>query len=91
MTKPPNPKLVAAIREQKLKEKRMAELLHELAVFVVYLLLLFMVSAGNRDIRAYRQRAVVDKLLIHGGSKHSPMFKIDKVRLYLLNDLSDFA
>ena len=79
MCKPPNPKLVAEIRQMKLKEKRMSELLREMALFIVFLLLLFLVSAGNRDMRAYGQRAVIDTMLLKGGSKHTPTFVLDKV------------
>ena len=79
MCKPPSAKRVAMIRQQKLKEKKMSEILRELAFFVFYILLLFLVSASNRDIHAYKQRMVIDRLIKNGGSKYTPMMAIDKV------------
>ena len=79
MCKPPSAKRVATIREQKLKEKKMSEILRELTFFLFYIMLLFLVSASNRDIFAYGQRSVIDRLIKNGGSKHTPMMPIDKV------------
>ena len=84
MCKPPSAKRVAMIREQKLKEKKMSEILKELTFFVFYILLLFLVSASNRDIHAYKQRAVIDRLIKNGGSKYTPMMAIDKVSFALI-------
>ena len=82
MCKPPSAKRVALIREQKLKEKKMSEILKELTFFVFYIMLLFLVSASNRDINAYKQRMVIDRLIKNGGSKFTPMVSIDKVSTY---------
>ena len=81
MCKPPNAKRVAIIRAQKLKEKKMSAILRELTFFIFYILLLFLVSASNRDIHAYKQRAVIDRLIKNGGSKYTPMVAVDSVRI----------
>ena len=42
-----------------------------------------MVSSGNRDYRAFQQRYVIDKMLVHGGSTHTPTLPIDEVNGFI--------
>jgi len=81
MCKPPSAKQVALLRQIKLKEKKMGEILRELAFFMFYIMLLFLVSGSNRDIWAYRQRNVIDRMVVNGGSKNNPMMAINSVSL----------
>lgn len=54
------------LRKKKLREKEMDYLLKELGFFLVFISLLFIVSAGNRDKNSYLLRSTIDKCLVHG-------------------------
>lgn len=85
--KPMSRKKIAALREQKLTQKKMGEILRALAFFIFYISLLFLVSAGNRDRFAFSQYEQIKKLLADGGS---PM-NSNSTEMYPLSSVSTDA
>ncbi|XP_053393414.1 polycystin-1-like [Mercenaria mercenaria] len=53
---PPDPKKLASVREQRLKEIKMFRIIQEIVFYMFYLIILILVASHNRDPDSYRMK-----------------------------------
>ena len=68
------PEFYDQLKTRKLMEQEMKELLRNLVVYFIYVGIIFIISYGNRDPNAYREKLALEKVLTRSlnGSRIRP-------------------
>ena len=56
----------ARLKERKCQEMEMKTVIRDLVVYLVYIIIIFIISYGNRDPNAFLEKDALQKSVIHG-------------------------
>ena len=56
-----------ALKHRKMQEMEMKEVISDLVVYWCYVIIIFLISYGNRDPNAFHERAAIATQVMHGG------------------------
>ena len=62
------PEFYDRLKTRKLIEQEMKDLLRNMAVYFIYVIIVFVICYGNRDPNAYREKLALEQSIIYGGT-----------------------
>ncbi|XP_036357895.1 polycystin-1-like isoform X2 [Octopus sinensis] len=87
--KPPDQEALGKMREQRLKEIKMWEVIKEIIFYAFFLWILMVISYRNRSPWAYRTKYALENILVHTGNDFSEITNTQAFWKWAKNDLVD--
>ena len=60
------PEFLAWLSKRKMEEMEMKTVIKELSIYFIYVVIIFIISYGNRDPDAFRQKEAVERAVVNG-------------------------